>query len=125
MAQIGIGLLEHALDSACPNFVSCMSQTAMRHGVSWVAQQSVPNSGGICQCITLLHRAVASGSLDLVDLVIKWSDEFRFSYSWGHTAGSDHDRRLMNHHASTAARDVWGVGGMIHQAADLPCFTGF
>lgn len=61
MARVGVHLLGHALDNACPHFAGCMWRDlrALGHAGRWVAAQSAAPGGSGA---TLLHRAVASGS---------------------------------------------------------------
>lgn len=80
MTRCAVSLLVLAVEQACTHMASTLLAQLLASGQSyaWVVARSTHDAGGL----TLLQRAVVSGSSEMVDLVVQWGDEHGVPWVW-------------------------------------------
>jgi hypothetical protein len=78
MLEVGVQLLEHACSCAWRGTASMLLRDLMALGCTYAFIKSTAGGSGM----TLLHRAVCSGSQAMVQLVVGWGYEFGDPWNW-------------------------------------------
>lgn len=78
MVEVGIQLLEHACGCAWHATSTMLLSDLMSLGLSFLAIKRAANTDGM----TLLHRAVCSGSQKMVKTVVGWGQEHGAPWNW-------------------------------------------
>lgn len=92
MTRCAVSLLVLAVEQACTHMASTLLAQLLASGQSytWVVARSAHDADGL----TLLQRAVVSGSSEMVDLVVQWGDEHGVPWVWDSFSAQEQQEHL-------------------------------